>query len=76
MNSTALCANQTNNLTPLETDLEPLPTKLTKRLWTSPMQFVEMTHALAMAEWALSISQRIRPTLPVPVRRGPKKVTG
>lgn len=59
MNSTALCLEQTNGLTPQETDLEPLPSKLTKRLWVSPMQFVEMTHALVMAEWALSISQRI-----------------
>lgn len=74
MNSTALCLNQTNGLTPQETDLEPLPAKLSKRLWISPMQFVEMTHALVMAEWALSISQRIRPTLPAPVRRGPKQV--
>lgn len=50
MNSTALCLKQTNGLTPPETDLEPLLTKLTKCLWISPMQFVEMTHALAMAE--------------------------
>jgi hypothetical protein len=49
MDCTALCANHENDLSPQETDLEPLSAKLTKRLWVNPAQFVEVTHALAMA---------------------------
>lgn len=74
MDCTALCVNQANGLSPQETDLEPLPAKLTKRLWVNPTQFLEVTHALAMAEWALSVSRKLRPALPAPVRRGPKQV--
>lgn len=74
MNSTVLTVKRTNGLTPMDTDLGLLPAKRGKRLWINPLQLVEMTHALAMAEWALQLSQKLRPTLPTPVRRGRKQV--
>lgn len=76
MNCTALCTKGANELTPPERPLEPLPAKVSKRLWVGPMQFLELTHALVMAEWALSVSKGMRPALPAPVRRGPKQVYG
>ncbi|MCB9152980.1 MAG: transposase [Caldilineae bacterium] len=74
MNSTVLTVKRTNGLTPMDTDLGLLPAKRGKRLWINPLQLVEMTHALAMAEWALQLSQKLRPTLLTPVRRGRKQV--
>jgi hypothetical protein len=70
--STALSAWEPNPLTPPKTDLTTLPAKLTKRLWISPTEFLVTTHAWAMAEWAVAISQCFRPRLPAPTRRGPK----
>lgn len=31
-------------------DVRQLPTKLSKRLWVSPCEFVTLTHALVLAE--------------------------
>ena len=56
------------------TDLSPLPDKMSKRLWVSPTEFLITTHALEMAEWALTMRQHLRSALPAPSRRGPKKV--
>jgi hypothetical protein len=72
--TTALPEAQPNLLTLPETDLSPLPAKLSKRLWIAPTSFLIATHALAMAEWALTMCQHLRPALPAPPRRGPKPV--
>lgn len=72
--STALCERVPNPLTPPETDLTSLPAKLTKRLWVGPTEFLVTTHALTMAEWAVTVSQCFRPRLAAPARRGPKSV--
>lgn len=72
--STALSEWEPNPLTPPETDLSTLPAKLTKRLWVNPTEFLVTTHALAMAEWAVTVGQRFRPRLPTPTRRGPRPV--
>jgi len=58
--STALCGTQPNGLT--------------KRLWVTPTEFLVTTHALRMAEWALTTRERLRPSLPDPSRHGPKLV--
>jgi hypothetical protein len=47
---------------------------LSRKLWVNPTEFLVVTHALIMAEWALRMSQRLRPRLPQPTRRGPKPV--
>lgn len=56
------------------TDLSELPARLTKNLWVSPHEFLTVTHALIVADWALSVSQQVRPRLPLPTRRG-RKIT-
>jgi hypothetical protein len=55
-------------------DLKQLPAKLSKRLWVSPCEFVSLTHALGLAEWALNVRQWGRERLADPSRRGPKVV--
>src|SRR5262245_30535519 len=55
-------------------DLRQLPVRVSKRLWVSPSEFLWLTHALLLAEWALQMACRWRPVLPAPVRRGPKTV--
>lgn len=72
--SSALSIKAPNPLTPPETDLSALPAKLSRKLWVSPTEFVVVTHALVLAEWALRCSQSLRPALPAPTRRGPKMV--
>jgi len=72
--STALCGLQPNGLTPPATDLSALPARLTKRLWVTPVEFLVTTHALRLAEWALTMREHLRPSLPDPSRRGPKPV--
>jgi hypothetical protein len=73
-NCTALSQTEPNRLTPPETDLSCLPAKLSRKLWVNPTEFLVVTHALAMAEWAVGMSQGLRPSLPLPARRGPKPV--
>jgi hypothetical protein len=46
-----------------------LPAKLSKRLWIEPKEMVESIQALAIAEWAIAVSQPRR-ALPSVVRRG------
>jgi hypothetical protein len=72
--SNALFQIQPGRLTLPWTDLTPLPAKLSKRLWVTPEEFLAVTHALQLAEWAVSLCQRWRPALPGPARRGPKLV--
>ena len=45
-------------------DLSQLPARLSKRLWVSPTEFLILTHALRLAEWALGLARRWRPSLP------------
>jgi hypothetical protein len=54
---TALFQNRPNSLQWPDTDLCLLPAKMSKRLWVNPAQFLTLDHALALAEWALSITQ-------------------
>ena len=71
---TALYQNRPNPLSLPETDLSLLPAKTSRRLWVSPTQFLQMVNAVTIAQWALTVSQQWRPTLPQPTRRGPKQV--
>ena len=71
---TALYQNRPNPLAIPETDLSLLPVKLSRRLWVSPTQFLVLVNAVAMAQWALTVSQQWRPALPLATRRGPKQV--
>jgi len=73
-NCNALSENPLHPLTPPETDLSGLPAKLSRKLWVNPTEFLVVTHARVLAEWALGISQRLRPSLSPPTRRGPKPV--
>ena len=57
-----------------ELDLSQLPAKLSKKLWVSPAEFLVVTNALILAEWALWLSRGGREALPEPSRRGPKLV--
>lgn len=58
-----------------EVELSPLPAKLSKRLWVSPEEFLVVTSAPLLAQWALTMSGLWRPGLPeTSGRRGPKPV--
>ena len=70
----ALSQNLTSPLALPWTDLSPLAAKLTKKLWVSPQEFLTVTHADTLAEWAIHASQIWRPRLPIGTRRGPKQV--
>jgi len=72
--STALSTLTPNPLAPPRLDLSALPAKLSKRLWVSPTDFLITSHALALAEWAVAMSQHFQPRLPAARRRGPKPV--
>lgn len=74
MNFTALVSAPSSLPAFPSVSLETLPAKLSKRLWVSPSEFLVATHALAMAEWAVKVSQSFRKELPAPSRRGPKQV--
>lgn len=71
--STALSAPLPNGLLPPALDLSPLTARVTKGLWLNPTEFIQTTHALAMAEWALRLEAHFHPSLPAPTRRGPKQ---
>jgi hypothetical protein len=79
-NCNALVANGSNQLgisdrlSLPETDLSKLPAKLSKRLWVSPAEFIEVISAWHLAHWALSVCGHWRIELPSPARRGPKLV--
>jgi len=72
-NSTAPVVSAANPLGLPESELGMLPTRLSKRLWVSPQEFLETTNASQIAEWAISISHLFILALPAPVRRGPKQ---
>jgi hypothetical protein len=74
MESTALSTIQPNGLQPPLTDLRALPARLSKWLWVTPTEFLLVTHAVQLAEWALSVRARLWPSLPPASRRGPKAV--
>ena len=79
-NDNALSRNEANDLEKIgqlkipEIDLKMLPAKMSKRLWISPGEFVKITSALILAEWALNITQKWQKQLPTPPRRGPKPI--
>lgn len=75
-NFSALYQNQPIGLSLPQTDLSLLPAKFSKKLWVSPAEFIVLTAALTVAEWALRLSTAWRPSLPAPSRRGPKPVYG
>ena len=82
MNNTALLkieqeplCDLKQGLTVPEVELSRLPAKLSKRLWISPEEFLIVTSAPMLAQWALHVSGVWRPGLPEPGRRrGPKPV--
>jgi hypothetical protein len=53
-------------------DVGQMPAKLSKGLWVGPSEFVRTTHALVLAEWAVSV--RWQPQLSDKSRRGAKLV--
>jgi hypothetical protein len=58
-----------------EIELSHLPVKLSQRLWVSPAEFLAVTSAPVLAQWALQVSGLWRPALPEPTtRRGPRTV--
>lgn len=75
-NFSVLYQNQPIGLSLPETDLSRLPSKLSKKLWVSPAEFIVLTAAITVAEWALHLSTGWRPRLPASSRRGPKPVYG
>ena len=44
-------------------DLSQLPIKMSKRLWVSPGEFIEVTSAWHLAHWALNINGHWRKQL-------------
>ncbi|MGH8491089.1 MAG: transposase [Gammaproteobacteria bacterium] len=58
-----------------EIELSQLPAKVSQRLWVSPAEFLVVTSAPVLAQWALQVSGSWRPALPEATkRRGPKPV--
>lgn len=57
---------------PSEVYLDNLPTRLSKRLWVTPAEFLQTTNAMQIAHWAVSVSLSRHSRLPEPSRRGPK----
>lgn len=73
-NFSALYQNQPIGLSWPQTDLSLLPAKLSKKLWVSPAEFIVLTHAVEVSEWALRLNTCWRPCLSAPPRRGPKVI--
>lgn len=71
-NSTAISLLETSGSQLPEVDLGALPAQAGKRLWIDPGRFVQLTHGLALAEWALAMYQSWRPQLNDVKRRGRK----
>jgi hypothetical protein len=74
MESTALSPIQPNGLQPPVTEVSTLPARLSKWLWVTPTEFLVVTNALPLAEWALQMQARLWPSLAAASRRGPKAV--
>jgi hypothetical protein len=73
---TAFSILESNPLAPPEVDLGILPVRLSKRLWVTPTEFLQTTHAGVTAKWAIWMSQTLTRRLPDGVRRGPKRKYG
>lgn len=71
-NCTALSKTPGTFLLPAEIDLDCLPTRLSKRLWVTPAEFLRTTNAMPIAHWAVRVGLSQHPSLPMPARRGPK----
>jgi hypothetical protein len=71
-NCTAIVEARSSVALPV-TDLSALPAKLSKRLWVTPVEFLQATNAVVLAEWAVTFRLFDRPALPAPTRRGPKQ---
>lgn len=71
-NCTAMVEARSSVALPV-TDLSALPAKLSKRLWVTPAEFLQVTNAVTLAEWAVTFRPFGRPALPAPPRRGPKQ---
>jgi hypothetical protein len=69
---TALSKTADKFLPLAELDLDILPARLGKRLWVTPVEFLQTTNALQIARWAVRVSRLPRASLPEPSRRGPK----
>src|SRR3970282_2999557 len=69
---TALSIIANNPLAPPEVDLGIFPVCFSKRLWITPTEFLQTTHAMATAEWAVRVSQSLTRRLPDRERRGPR----
>jgi hypothetical protein len=76
MDETALLKIERTELAFPQIELSQLPAKLSKKLWVEPVEFLEVTHAPVLAQWAVRIRAWWRPVLPAPAarRRGPKMV--
>ena len=74
-NFSALYQNQPIGLSWPQTDLSLLPAKLSKRLWVSPAEFIDLTARLDPGRMGRPSEQSAGgPALPAPLRRGPKVV--
>lgn len=71
---TALYKEETKPPSPPLTDLGALPVRISKRLWVSPAEFLMVTNAWQIANWAMVTSQSLHPSLKDPSRRGPKPI--
>jgi hypothetical protein len=71
-NCTAIAEARSSAALPV-TDLSSLPAKLSKRLWVTPAEFLRVTNAVTLAEWAVTFRPFGRSALAEPPRRGPKQ---
>ncbi|MBI5296262.1 MAG: hypothetical protein HY869_12375 [Chloroflexi bacterium] len=67
-NCTVLSKTAPPFLPPAKTGLDNLPARLGKRLWVTPTEFLQTTHAMQIAHWAVNLS--LAPRLPKQSRRG------
>lgn len=69
---TALSREDGNLLPTPEVGLGILPARLSKYLWVTPVEFLQTTNAMTIAEWAVGVIPGQDNSLPDPSRRGPK----
>jgi hypothetical protein len=74
MDYTALLKIEPNRLALPQTDLSLLPSKLSRRLWVAPEEFLIVTSTPTLVQWALQISGCGHPQLGQASRRGPKPI--
>jgi hypothetical protein len=75
-NCTTLSVVDAVPLQPPEVALDILPVRFSKRLWVTPIEFLQTTNASEVARWAMRVNQSLPRQLPTPARRGPKIVYG